>query len=161
MSEHTAPVTVKQPPDLSDPQGEETVEVTKFLIFVTDTLKLGIKSDFVVEIIHNHQITYLPMMPDYVRGIINLRGQIIPIVDVRMRMGKEPREECLVVVLNIEGGQMGILVDAVDQMIDIPKDSILPVPNQDAQQLVSGMCTLPSGDGTMLVLDCDQLLRHE
>jgi purine-binding chemotaxis protein CheW len=161
MSENTATVTVKQPPDLSEPQGEETVETSKFLIFVTDTLKLGIDSSYVVEIIHNHQITYLPMMPSFVRGIINLRGQIIPILDIRMRMGKEPREECLVVVLNIEGGQVGILVDAVDQMIDIPKDSILPVPNKDAQQLVSGMCSIPGSDGTMLVLDCDQLLRHE
>jgi purine-binding chemotaxis protein CheW len=153
MSEKTASVTVQQPPDLSDSQDEEVVELTKYLIFVTDTLKLGIDSDYVVEIIHNHQITYLPMMPDYVRGIINLRGQIIPIVDVRMRMGKQPKEECLLVVLNIEAGQMGILVDAVDQMIDIPKT--------EAQQLVSGMCSLPDGNGTMLVLDCDQLLRHE
>jgi purine-binding chemotaxis protein CheW len=161
MSEKTASVAVQQPPDLSDSQDEEVVELTKYLIFVTDTLKLGIDSDYVVEIIHNHQITYLPMMPDYVRGIINLRGQIIPIVDVRMRMGKQPKEECLLVVLNIEAGQMGILVDAVDQMIDIPKNSILPVPNSEAQQLVSGMCSLPDGNGTMLVLDCDQLLRHE
>jgi purine-binding chemotaxis protein CheW len=46
-------------------------------------------------------------------------------------------------------------------MIDIPVDSILPVPARNAQQLVSGMCTLPDESGTMMVLDCDQLLRHE
>jgi purine-binding chemotaxis protein CheW len=66
-----------------------------------------------------------------------------------------------VIVLNFDGGQMGILVDAVDQMIDIPVDSILPVPARNAQQLVSGMCTLPDESGTMMVLDCDQLQRHE
>jgi purine-binding chemotaxis protein CheW len=66
-----------------------------------------------------------------------------------------------VIVLNFDGGQMGILVDAVDQMIDIPVDSILPVPTRNAQQMVCGMCTLPDESGTMMVLDCDQLLRHE
>jgi purine-binding chemotaxis protein CheW len=56
---------------------------------------------------------------------------------------------------------VGIMVDGVDQMIDIPKDSILPMPAHSNQVLVSGMCSLPDGSGTMMVLDCEQLLRHE
>lgn len=60
---------------------EELVEETdssKYLIFVTDGLKLGVDAEYVVEIITNHTITHLPMLPDYMSGIINLRGQIIP-----------------------------------------------------------------------------------
>ena len=90
-----------------------------------------------------------------------MRGQIIPIMDIRQRLGKLPLEdgESLLVVLNYNETQIGILVDSVESMIDIPKDSIVPIPSRSAQKLVSGMCTLPDGSGTMLVLDCEQLLE--
>ena len=51
-------------------------------------------------------------------------------------------------------------MDSVDLMLDIPNDSIVPIPSQSAQKLVSGMCTLPDGSGTMLVLDCEQLIAR-
>jgi purine-binding chemotaxis protein CheW len=157
-----ATVAQEQLPDLSDAQTEETVETEKYLVFVTDDLKLGVDANLVVEIINNLTVTYLPMMPDSVRGIINLRGLIIPIVDIRSRLGKPPMDgDSLVVVLNIAGGEVGIMVDGVDQMIDIPKECILPMPAHSNQILVSGMCSLPDGSGTMMVLDCEQLLRHE
>jgi purine-binding chemotaxis protein CheW len=121
-----------------------------------------VNADFVVEIITNPAVTYLPVVPSFIRGIINLRGQIIPIIDIRARMGKEVQEDAsLVVVLNIDGNQMGILVDAVDQMIDIPDECVHAMPTNSNQQMVSGMCSLPDGSGTMMVLDCDQLMRHE
>jgi len=140
---------------------EDTVDSKKYLIFMTDDLKFGVDAVCVLEIITNHVITYLPMVPDFIRGIINLRGQMIPIVDIRLRLGKMQKEDCLVIVLNIDSTQVGILVDSVDQMIDIPKADILPMPAQDGQLLVSGMCTLPDGSGTMMVLDHEQLLPHE
>jgi purine-binding chemotaxis protein CheW len=161
MNEQTATMTKEQMPDLSDLQEEDIIEMDKYLIFVTDDLKIGVDANKVVEILNNLVVTYLPMMPESVRGIINLRGQIIPILDIRVRLGKPPIDDWLVVVLSLEAGQIGILVDSVDQMIDIPRDSILPMPNQNLQQLVSGMCTLPDASGTMMVLDCDQLMRHE
>lgn len=143
---------------------EELVEETdssKYLIFVTDGLKLGVDAEYVVEIITNHTITHLPMLPDYMSGIINLRGQIIPIMNIRTRLGKEDREDCLVIVLNIDGTQLGLLVDMVDQMIDIPKELLVPVPPQSNQRFVSGMCSLPDGSGTMMVLACQKLLSHD
>lgn len=141
---------------------EETVESRKYLIFITDDLRLGVNAEYVVEIMNTHTATYLPMMPDYICGIYNMRGQIIPIMDIRRRLGKPPAEtENLLVVLNYNGTQLGILVDSVEVMLDIPNASILPIPSQSAQKLVSGMCTLPDGSGTMLVLDCDQLIPHE
>lgn len=144
------------------PQGEDVVDALKFLIFMCDDLKLGVFAKYVVEILTHQPITYLPMMPDFVRGIINMRGQMVPIVDVRARLGKMPYEgDSLVVVLNINEVQLGLLVDAMDQMIDIPKADILPMPAHSTQLLVSGMCSLPDGSGTMMVLDCDQLMPHE
>lgn len=144
------------------PHGEDGVDALKFLIFMCDDLKLGVFAEYVVEILTHQPITYLPMVPDFIRGIINMRGQMVPIVDIRARLGKMPYEgEYLVVVLNIGEVQLGILVDAMDQMIDIPKADILPMPAHSNQLLVSGMSSLPDGSGTMMVLDCDQLMPHE
>lgn len=142
---------------------EVPTDSQKYLIFIADNLKLGVNASHVVEILNTHTATYLPLMPDYVRGIFNMRGQIVPIVDIRLRLDKPANEgTSLLVVLNIEGTSLGILVDAVEQMIDIPNDAILPMPAKDAQRMVSGMCTIPDGSGgTMLVLDCAQLLPHE
>ena len=64
-------------------------------------------------------------------------------------------------VINLGDVQLGILVDGVDQMLDIPRANIHPLPANSAQLLVSGMCSLPDGSGTMMVLDCEQLLPHD
>ena len=134
----------------------------RYLIFVIDDLKLGVDAEFVVEILSSHTATALPLVPSYVRGIFNMRGQIIPVLDIRRRLGKSDNEaENLLVVLNYDNTQIGILVDAVDQMVEIADEDILPMPAQNMQRFVSGMCTIPDGSGTMLVLDCGQLLRNE
>ena len=143
-------------------QEDEGVDSRKYLIFTVDDLKIGIDAEQVVEIMNAYSATYLPMMPSYIQGVFNMRGQIIPIMDIRRRLGKPPMEsESLLVVLNYNGTQLGILVDSVEVMLDIPNASILPIPSQSAQKLVSGMCTLPDGSGTMLVLDCEQLISHD
>lgn len=141
---------------------DDTVDSQKYLIFMAGHLKLGVVAEDVVEILNNQLITYLPMLPDFIRGIINMRGQMIPILDIRARLGMEPKEDdSLVVVINLGDVHLGILVDAVDQMLDIPKVNLLPMPANSTQLLVSGMCSLPDGSGTMMVLDCEQLMPNE
>ena len=141
---------------------DDTVDSQKYLIFMAGHLKLGVVAEDVVEILNNQLITYLPMLPDFIRGIINMRGQMIPILDIRARLGMEPKEDdSLVVVINLGDVQLGILVDAVDQMLDIPKVNLLPMPANSTQLLVSGMCSLPDGSGTMMVLDCEHLMPNE
>lgn len=131
----------------------------KFLIFFSDGLTFGVDVAYVVEIITSHAITRLPMVPDYVRGIINLRGQIIPIIDIRLRLGKAAGESDCIVVIKVEGIHLGILVDMVDQMVDIPQGGATSVPAQNEQEFISGMCSLSAGS-TMLLLDCPRLLRE-
>ena len=139
---------------------EDTAEVqtTKYMIFVSDELMFGLDANNVVEIITDHTITHLPMVPDYISGIINLRGQIIPVVDIRLRLGKPEEKNFCGIVVDVDGNQVGILVDMVEQMVDVPLDAILPVPTSSGQAMVSGMCTLPDGN-TMLELDCELLLH--
>ena len=141
-------------------QEDEGAGSRKHLIFTVDDLKIGIDAEQVVEIQNSYAATYLPMMPDYILGIFNMRGQIIPIMDIRLRLGKLPAEEGILIVIDYNNNQLGIQVDSVDLMLDIPNDSIVPIPSQSAQKLVSGMCTLPDGSGTMLVLDCEQLIAR-
>ena len=138
----------------------------KYLIFVihdteTTDLKLGVDAEYVVEILNNYSVTYLPKMPEYVRGIFNMRGAIIPVMDMRMRLDKEAGEKALLVVLNYEGMELGIQVDAVDRMVDIEDSTITEIHAQETQRFVSGMCTIPDSAETLLIMNCDQLFSHE
>lgn len=140
---------------------DESVAGRNYLIFSVMDLRIGLDAEQVVEIMNDYTVTYLPMMPSYIQGIFNMRGQIIPIMNIRYRLGKPPKEgDELLIVLDYNNTQMGIQVDSVDRMLNIPNDSIVPIPSQSAQKLVNGMCTLPDGSGTMLVLDCEQLIDH-
>ena len=139
----------EQPPEL---------QTEKYLIFSSDGLLYGIKAEQVKDIITDYTITYMPQVPGYVRGVINLRGQIIPMLDIRLRLGKMPKDSLCGIVVEVDGNMVGLLVDMVEKMVDVPLDSILPVPTTNSQATVSGMCTLPDGD-TMLELDCDLLLH--
>ena len=134
------------------------IATEKYLIFSSDGLMYGIKAEQVKDIITGYAITYLPLVPNYVRGVINLRGQIVPMVDIRLRLGKPEKDNFCGVVVDVDGNMVGILVDMVEQMVDVPIGSILPVPTSRGQAMVSGMWTLPDGN-TMLELDCNLLLH--
>ena len=134
------------------------ISTEKYLIFSSDNLMYGIKAEQVKDIITDYAITGIPQVPNYVRGVINLRGQIIPMLDIRLRLGKAPQDNFCGIVVDVDGNMVGILVDMVEQMVDVPLGDILPVPTNSGQAMVSGMCTLPDGN-TMLELDCGLLLH--
>ena len=125
--------------------GDTLVSTERFLTFSSNGLNIGVSTNYVIEIITNHSITMLPLAPDYVKGIINLRGQIIPIIDIRLRMGKpsiDYTSSTCIIVLNINSVQIGIIVDAVQQVMDIDQSQISPVPVENQQELISGMVSL-------------------
>lgn len=146
----------------SDEQAE--VEMEKYLIFVSGGIYYGVKTNYVKELLtqEDTSITRLPMLPPDIRGVINLRGGIVPMIDFRLLMGQMPEEKFCTIVLDMEGVQIGILVDEVDQTMDIEKNRILPVPHQsgmEAQQMVTGMYSMPARNKTLMVLDCTLLLN--
>ena len=137
------------------------VSTERFLTFSSDGLNIGVSTNYVIEIITNHAITMVPLVPDYVKGIINLRGQIIPIIDIRLRMGKpsiEYTNTTCIIVLNINSVYIGIIVDAVQQVMDIDQSKISPVPVENQQELISGMIS-SSERSVILFLDCEQLVQ--
>ena len=146
--------------------GEDLVEVEtdKYLIFLSGGIYYGVDTKYVKEMLTQWEtsITWLPMLPPHIRGVINLRGGIVPIIDFRLLSGQTPEDRFSTVILDMEGILIGILVDEVDQTLDIEKKAILPVPYQsgvDAQKMVTGMCSLPDSGKTLMVLDCTQLMN--
>ena len=129
------------------------VSTERFLTFSSDGLNIGVSTNYVIEIITNHTITMVPLVPDYVKGIINLRGQIIPIIDIRLRMGKPSIEYTSSTSIYI-----GIIVDAVQQVMDIDQSKISPVPVENQQELINGMIS-STDRSVILFLDCEQLVQ--
>lgn len=140
------------------------VETEKYLTFTSGGIFYGVKTDYVKELLtqEDTSITRLPMLPPDIKGIINLRGGIVPMIDFRLLMGQMPEDKFCTIVLDMEGVQIGILVDEVDQTMDIEKSRILPVPHQsgmEAQRMVTGMYSMPARNQTLMVLDCTLLLN--
>ena len=101
------------------------------------------------------------MVPSYVKGIMNLRGRLIPIVDIRLRLGKyeiEYDDKACIVVIEYEGTSIGIIVDTVVNVIDVDTDRISHMPENNREEMVSGMISLNNNE-TLLILDCELLLN--
>ncbi len=146
---------------VSVPANAAPVSTERFLTFSCDGLNIGVSTNYVIEIITDHSITVLPLVPDYLKGIISIRGQMIPIIDIRLRMGKPPIEytsTTCIIILEINNVQIGILVDAVQQVMDVDQSKISPVPVEHQQELICGMIS-SSNNSVILFLDCEQLIE--
>lgn len=140
----------------------ENSNVFRYLTFLSDDLAYAINTTYVTEIITNHAITVLPMVPHYITGIINLRGAIVPIVDMRAIMNKPSADisggSCII-VLNNNNVDLGIIIDSVSQVVDIDQTKISSMPANNHQELVNGMINLENGQN-VLFLDCDLLMNQ-
>lgn len=139
----------------------EAEALESYLTFSSAGLIFGVSTDQVVEIITNHNICTLPLVPDYIQGIINLRGQIIPIVDMRLRLGKpfmEYTSTTCVVILEIGSDRIGVGVDSVLQVISIDPSRFSPIPLERSQDMASSMLSLDDGK-VILLLDCDSISK--
>jgi hypothetical protein len=131
---------------------QETNDAERCLTFESAGLVMYMSTSYVIEIINDHSITALPMVPHYVKGIINLRGSILPVIDIRLLMDREAEEytsKTCIIVLNIDSIPIGIIVDRVRQVIDIDPDEVQSIPLRNRQKLCNGMITLDSGEVAM------------
>ena len=135
-------------------EAEEASTIERCLTFKAGDLILYISTRHVIEIINNYSITNLPLVPPYIKGIINLRGQVLPVVDIQMRMGKAEAEcgsDTCIIVLDIDSVSLGIIVDSVRQVIDIDLQDVRPIPLKRQQKLLDGMVTMEDGSVFMSV----------
>ncbi len=99
----------------------------KFLTFVLSNEEYGIEILKVREIIGLMDITTVPQTPDYMKGVINLRGKVIPVIDLRMKFSiqeEEHTQETCVIVVEVNGASIGIIVDSVSEVVDINGEDI-------------------------------------
>lgn len=144
---------------------EEDTQKGKFLSFCLGNENYGIEICHVTEIIGIQPITEVPELPAYIKGIINLRGKIIPVMDVRLRFKKEFKEyndrTCFIVV-DINEISIGLIVDSVSEVLSITDDNIVSPPqvNKETQNRYIKAIGKEGGNVT-LILDCDKLLNEE
>ena len=125
----------------------------------------GIEITKVREIILMGEITRIPHTPDYVKGLINLRSTVIPVIDLRIRFALPEAEltgESRIMVINVRGKTIGIIVDAVSEVLRISNDQIAPPPPTVAglgREYLTGLVRLE--DQLLILLDIDKLLGQE
>ena len=143
---------------------EEDTQKGKYLTFVLDNESYGIGINNVTEIIGIQPITLIPELPDYIKGIINLRGKIIPVMDVRLRFKKLSREyndRTCIIVVDINDLSIGLIVDSVSEVLIILDQDIVPPPNLNkiSNKYISGIGKIDKE--VKLILDCDKLINDD
>ena len=141
-------------------------EESQYLTFLLGSEMFAIDILGIKEIIEYGSLTSVPMMPDFIRGVINLRGAVVPVVDLSARFGREAstvtRRTCIVIVEAAHEGEahdIGVLVDAVSEVLEIPDAEIEPPPSFGAKvraDFISGMGKVK--DRFVIVLDANKVL---
>jgi purine-binding chemotaxis protein CheW len=137
----------------------------QYCTFVLDNLFLGIEVLRVQEVIRAQTMTRVPLAARAVRGLINLRGQIVTAIDLRERLGLDPRPEGrqpMNVVIRTEDGAVSLMVDEIGDVLEVAEDHYESPPETlaaSARALIRGVYKLP--DRLLLILDTDQALQLE
>ena len=143
----------------------EKQNTSQFVGFQIDEQQYAFRIEQIQEIIILDQITQTPQVADCVEGVSNLRGAIIPIINVRKLLGLAPKptdSDTRTIVVNVGGRTMGCTVDSVSHVIRIPEESIQPAPDTvtgEGAHYISGFAK--QDDRLVILLDIDELLRPE
>ncbi|HAS82870.1 MAG TPA: chemotaxis protein CheW [Verrucomicrobia bacterium] len=146
-------------------EDEEDSQKDKFLTFHIADEEFAIPIGHVIEIVGIQKITEVPDMPNFVKGVINLRGKVIPVMDVRLRFKLQEAEyndRTCVVVVSVGEVTIGLVVDTVSEVVTIPETDIAPPPRFSSAasgRYVSGMGKI--GDAVKIIIDTTKLLRDE
>ena len=144
---------------------EEDTQKGRFLTFALGKESYGIEIKYVTEIVGIQAITEIPELPEYVKGIINLRGKIIPVMDVRLRFKKEPKEyndRTCVIVIDVKNVSIGLIVDTVSEVLSIPDEDIVDPPQMNKGFNNGYIKKIGKvGSDAKLLLDCEKLLTED
>ena len=143
---------------------EEDTQRDRFLTFRVDEETYGLEIRIVTEIIGIQKITPVPETPGFIRGVINLRGKVLPVMDVRLRFRKQPMEyndRTCIIVVEMMDLSVGLIVDRVSEVLTIPEEEIAPPPEYyvTRNRYIRGIAK--AGGGIKMLLDCDKLLNEE
>ena len=135
--------------------GEIVQDERQLVVFRLSDESYGIDVGSTREIFHLQNITHVPNAPEYVEGVINLRGKVVPVIDLRKRFGVEASEatsDSRIVVVEYQGEDVGLIVDAVDEVLTVGADDIAGAPEVTRQ----GDATISQGfaqiNGELVIL---------
>jgi purine-binding chemotaxis protein CheW len=145
---------------------DENSQANKYLLFNIGAEVYGIGIASVTEIIEMQRITDVPDMPGFIKGVINLRGKVIPVMDLRLRFGMDEREyddrTCCIIV-NIDDMSLGFIVDTVAEVHDILESDIDPPPNfktaEERNRYISGLGKVD--DEVKILIDARKILQEK
>lgn len=151
------------------PGGYDEQEAQKgmYMTFKSGNEYYGIKIQYVNEIVGFQDITPVPETESYIMGLINLRGKIIPVIDVQKRFGQEPSEyndRTCIIVVDVKATTVGLIVEKIAEAVEIKDENILPPPTisrvgRIQNKYVYGIAKV--GDSVKLLLDPERLLGDE
>jgi len=148
--------------DEYDWDDDEDSQKDQFLTFKIAAEEFAIPIEHVIEIVGIQKITEVPDMPNFVKGVINLRGKVIPVMDVRLRFKIAPKDyddRTCVIVVSMNEVTIGLVVDIVSEVANIPEENISPPPRFSAAgvgRYVAGMGKL--GEEVKIIIDVSKLL---
>lgn len=150
--------------NLLDQEDDEDTLKGKHLIFSLGDEMYGMEIRYITEIIGIQPITEVPEMPQYVRGITNLRGKIIPVMDARLRFRKAERtydDRTCIIVIDTHKTSIGLIVDSVAEVLTLQEHEIVAPPEiiRVGQRYIKGIGN--SGGKVRLLLDCEKLLTDD
>lgn len=158
---------LQQTDDEMESSGEQDVQKEKYMTFKSGDEFFGLKIEYVSEIIQYQAITAIPDTEDYMKGLINLRGKVIPVIDVCLRFKQEPFEyndRTCIIVVNVKSTMVGLIVEKIAEVVEIKEENILPPPSigrtdRIERKYVYGIGKV--GDSVKLLLDPDRLLNDD
>lgn len=148
-----------------DDEDDDDTQKDKYLTFRLDVEDYGLEIRHVKEIISIQKITDVPDLPDFIKGVINLRGQVIPTLDLRLRFGlpaKAYDERTCIIITNMNDLAVGVIVDTVNEVLDIPMEMISPPPSVHkgvAHRFIQGLGRV--GDDVKIILNAEKLLHED
>lgn len=149
----------------AEEEEDEDTQKDRYLTFRLAEEDYALEIRHVTEIISIQKITDVPDLPDFVKGVINLRGQVIPTLDLRLRFGlpaKDYDERTCVIITRMNDIPVGVIVDTVNEVLNIPEEDIAPPPSVQkgsAHRFVEGLGRV--GDSVKIILNAEKLLHGD
>jgi len=136
----------------------------RYLTFYIGDTFYGIELLHILEIISIQSITSVPGLPHYYKGLINLRGKVVPVIDVRLKFNQEEHaydEKSCIIVVTIQDMQVGLIVDSVDEVVTIEEDqkNVPPELGGSGARYLSSIARI--GDKVILNIDCDKFFQND
>ena len=143
---------------------EETLK-GRFLTFQVGSETYGIEIRYVIEIVGLQPFTVMPEMPEYIKGIMNLRGKIIPVMDIRLRFNMpwhEYDDRTCIIVIDMNEKSVGLVIDSVSDVLTINDDEIMKKPEMSTKEGCGYIGKIGRKDKqVILLIDCDKLLSND